>query len=392
MSFNNRTFGLDLLRASAIFFVVYTHAYNIIENSEYANLIPEKLYKLFVFDGVSMFFVLSGFLIGRILIKTVSDKEFNSRTLLNFWVRRWCRTLPNYFLVLSLLAIIPFFSTYFYSSPQDLLRYYTFSQNIASRHPSFFPEAWSLAVEEWFYLCIPIPLLFFTRIRGADHRRSLMLVIAFVIAVSTIIRLYRAYSGSYVGFSEWDSELRKQVVTRLDALMFGVLGAYLSLNHRKIWEANSNLFFGIGVILLLIDRLFRSGTICDTCSVFYRNYLTLSVCPVATLFILPKLSLVKTMSGTLSRVITLVSLTSYSMYLTNLSLIQGTLLPLLENRILPSLGYSHSYHAAILYVLYWALTFGVSYVIYRFYEIPMTDLREKIFSPRRSISGEAAQP
>src|SRR5262249_43819084 len=43
---------------------------------------------------------------GRILLRTIDRQDFNVRLLAQFWVRRWCRTLPNYLLVLSFLVIV----------------------------------------------------------------------------------------------------------------------------------------------------------------------------------------------------------------------------------------------------------------------------------------------
>ena len=82
---SSRIYGLDILRAMAILFVVIGHG-------QY--LLPRKFntfHSIFVFDGVSIFFVLSGFLIGGILIKIIENKEANTSTLIDFWKRRWFR-------------------------------------------------------------------------------------------------------------------------------------------------------------------------------------------------------------------------------------------------------------------------------------------------------------
>ena len=61
-------------------------------------------------NGVELFFVLSGFLIGGILIKTFQkDNSFGIKTISNFWIRRWFRTLPNYDLILILNIIVVYF-------------------------------------------------------------------------------------------------------------------------------------------------------------------------------------------------------------------------------------------------------------------------------------------
>lgn len=56
---SNRIFGLDILRAFAILFVIYKHAANYVPSS------VKSIYTIFSLDGVSIFFVLSGFLIGK---------------------------------------------------------------------------------------------------------------------------------------------------------------------------------------------------------------------------------------------------------------------------------------------------------------------------------------
>ena len=98
-----RIYGLDILRAFAILFVVAGHG---------EVLLPRQLKSIndfFVFDGVSIFFVLSGFLIGGILIKILEKNQITINLLFEFWIRRWFRTLPNYFLILITLGILHFF-------------------------------------------------------------------------------------------------------------------------------------------------------------------------------------------------------------------------------------------------------------------------------------------
>lgn len=139
------------MRAIAILTVVFAHGNPLIAN-KFQNL------ERFNFDGVMLFFVLSGYLIGRILILDFQTRGCQPKTIINFWSRRWLRTLPAYICILTILIIAAIALNR--NLPSNVFLYYVFSQNIAWPHPSFFGEAWSLAIEEWFYLIIPLMIFF----------------------------------------------------------------------------------------------------------------------------------------------------------------------------------------------------------------------------------------
>jgi peptidoglycan/LPS O-acetylase OafA/YrhL len=150
---HDRLYGLDILRFLAILFVMIEHG---------NNLLPQKYFStlnLFVFDGVSLFFVLSGFLIGEILIKEFENNNISFKVIIKFWKRRWFRTLPNYFSVLIILILLQFlFANNF--PVRSISKYFIFSQNLYYPQSSFFPESWCLSVEEWFYLLTTVIILF----------------------------------------------------------------------------------------------------------------------------------------------------------------------------------------------------------------------------------------
>lgn len=114
----SRVFGLDVLRAFAILCVVYGHGYAVTDQS-----IPHDIYHIPVFDGVAIFFVLSGFLIGRILLRTITHNNFDRKMLTEFWIRRWFRTVPNYMLVLSLLVLTTYLSGA--SLPDNIIQFFS---------------------------------------------------------------------------------------------------------------------------------------------------------------------------------------------------------------------------------------------------------------------------
>src|SRR5690606_11073676 len=96
--------------------------------------------------GVELFFVLSGFLIGTILLRAFR-KEFGVNELRYFWMRRWLRTIPAYYAALAFA---------FWSKEAFDPSYLILIQVPVTGNSSILPVAWSLAIEEWFYLLFPL--------------------------------------------------------------------------------------------------------------------------------------------------------------------------------------------------------------------------------------------
>ena len=156
----HRIFGLDLMRALAILMVLVAHSCGL--------LFPVsghlEAFSYGGFGGVEMFFVLSGYLIGSILLRKIAaSPQFDGGGLRRFWVRRWFRTLPLYYLVLGINFIWTAHKT-----GESVIdgRYFYFWQGMAGDLPDFFVESWSLAVEEWFYLLFPLLLWGMARLTG----------------------------------------------------------------------------------------------------------------------------------------------------------------------------------------------------------------------------------
>ena len=115
-------------------------------------------------DGVDMFFVLSGFLIGNILLKEINKTNaFGVKGLTTFWKRRWFRTLPNYYLILAANYFIVKTGIIHEDINQFNWRFLFFLQNFNSSFYGFFWESWSLTIEECFYFFSPILLIIFIR-------------------------------------------------------------------------------------------------------------------------------------------------------------------------------------------------------------------------------------
>ena len=360
----DRVFGLDILRAIAILSVVIAHG---------SFMLPKKVRAfngLFSFDGVSIFFVLSGFLIGGILIKLIDKNTINGKLLVDFWIRRWFRTLPNYFLILLLLLTL---NSIFYKdfSVYKVSRYFVFCQNLFQNAPfSFFPESWSLSVEEWFYLTVPLLIMLLIWGFKISTRTAVWLTAVLVILVVTGFRYYRFENNDIDTILTMETLIHFQVSTRLDSLMYGVIGAYLNFYHFDLWIRRKKLLLFIGIGFFLYCTYFPM-----TDFFLFSTLFKYSLFSIAILLTLPFLSQLKTGKGILYKLLTYVSLTSYSMYLLNYSIIQVWII----NKINWIAITQNTYFIVFgKYGLYWFLVITLSILLYKFFEIPMTKLRDSI--------------
>jgi len=325
--------------------------------------------------GVELFFVLSGYLIGGILIRDyLSADSFSFSTVRNFWLRRWFRTIPVNWLILSVNIVL-------YTAMHILTRYnnvlfYFFLQNLWYPHPVyFFGEAWSLAVEEWFYLTLPVVLLISTLMAKPKNKKYFLLrVFIGYLLVFVTVRTVNAINPLY---PDQDSGIRKIVLFRLDAVMYGVLFAWLAYYYDQLIIHLKKRLLAISLIgaLLMYYILYKGGfpgyiAIHRKARFLSDAFLYLFI-PFFFSFCLPYAAQVRHIAcHKCTAFITFISKISYSMYLVHYSLI---FIPFFSKLQLSS-------RSAIigLYILYWLLVIGLSALLYKFYEHPIMRLRDKI--------------
>jgi peptidoglycan/LPS O-acetylase OafA/YrhL len=193
---------LDGLRGLAILLVILCHY---VGNPDHAPLgfWPHRFLLAFTagWSGGDLFFVLSGFLIGGILL----DARDAPHYFRAFYIRRVFRILPIYYLWTLLfaatIAALVFFPGRFGVASSDLLRVpvqLLFLQNIFIGMPHFtwtwFAVTWSLAIEEQFYLLAP-PLIRFLSLR------RFVLALAATVVLAPVLRfmLFRYLApGTYL--------------------------------------------------------------------------------------------------------------------------------------------------------------------------------------------------
>lgn len=311
-----RSLGLDVVRSLAILTVVLVHINLVLYNSHATNIL------LYLPDGVGVFFVLSGFLIGSILIKTVQANGSSRQELYKFWWMRWFRTLPNYFLFTVIVFLL---FNHGRIMPVNLF----FLQNLIKTRNEVYVETWSLSVEEWFYLLFPV-LLFGLHAITKNLRKSVITTIAIFCVIGFITKYY--YITQYLKITFYDMplhdlkwfEIKTLVVNRMDCISIGVLGAWLKFYHNSIWKKNKKIWFVAGIIILIVftyieNKLFRNQPVTRNPFFWSGFYVAYSF---GALLLLPSLENVTIKNKLMSRFFTHTSKISYSMYLLHLSLLK----------------------------------------------------------------------
>jgi peptidoglycan/LPS O-acetylase OafA/YrhL len=200
---------LDVLRAAAIIAVFLAHELNI--NVGRVNLLSAFN------SGVELFFVLSGFLIGRICLRSFQHDTFS---FWSFWRARWWRTLPYLAAIVVYVAI-----RHLYAFPPLPLYYGVFLQNYLG--VTGFGPSWSLCVEEHFYLCLPLLVFLAVCLSGI---RSLRYVLPGLFFVPLVLRLsIYALRGSMPPQWYWLTHLH------FEGLILGVWLAYLAVMEQALF-------------------------------------------------------------------------------------------------------------------------------------------------------------
>ncbi len=185
-----------------------------------------------IWFGMDLFFVLSGFLIGNILLS--AEGALGRRKILRFWARRSFRILPLYYVVLFGLAWMrPLDALQRAQLPREILYLTNYSD---VRHVVMF-WGWSLCVEEHFYLAVPFLVIALSRLRS--HRARLVflaLLWASAFAVRWLVVHARAVPLDAAGYFR---HVYIATHTRYDTLVAGIFLAYL---HRNFGDAIRRAF------------------------------------------------------------------------------------------------------------------------------------------------------
>jgi peptidoglycan/LPS O-acetylase OafA/YrhL len=205
---------LDGLRAFAIALVIVAHALRFPAGN--VNAAREAIGEV----GVSVFFVLSGFLITTLLI--AERKKTGTIDLGAFFVRRARRIFPAYYVYLGVLALLAGLGV-IAVQPREFIIDALYLRDYSAQSFSWLEHTWSLAVETQFYLVWPALML------ALGNRRARTFAIG-VVVLSPFVRI-----ASYALFPTHRDLMTIALHTRADMLMFGCATAMLIEGGVPAW-------------------------------------------------------------------------------------------------------------------------------------------------------------
>lgn len=222
---NNQYPALHGLRVLAVLAVVQLH---VSVSFERWGVLPRGAFydaSTRVWFAMDLFFLLSGFLIGTMLLR--DDEPLDPRRVARFYARRSFRIVPPYFIVLTALALLGPLTL---AQRAGLWREYLYLTNyVLGRDTPVMVWAWSLCVEEHFYLLVPLVVAALGALRTA-RARTAALCLAWLSGLSLRVAVI-VIDYPHADFFELFGRVYPRTHLRYDILVAGVLAAHLHRRH-----------------------------------------------------------------------------------------------------------------------------------------------------------------
>ena len=311
--------GLDHLRALAILLVFFFHYGRLFPHPEWTHAISK-----FGWTGVDLFFVLSGYLIASQLFAKIANGE--GVLPKEFFIKRFFRIIPAYAVVVAIYFCFPFAREREALAP--LWKYLTFTQNLGLdiHSQGTFSHAWSLCIEEQFYLFLPLILLALVRFNSMNKGFWMLaglFVLGFAIRLYSYQTLVAVHGNGDLFWLYWYQWIYYPTYCRLDGLLAGVSLAGLLqfypvvkvrlLKYGNLLLATSLLILTGAYFVCLDERSFVA-------SVFGFPLVSIGYGVMVLGAISPSSFLYRFKSG----VLTTIAALSYAVYLTHKIIIHVT--------------------------------------------------------------------
>ncbi len=356
-----RIIEIDGIRGVAILLVISFHYINnqLVESTNFFGKIMAKATG-FGWVGVDLFFVLSGFLIGSVLL----NSKISSNYFSTFYTRRIVRIIPNYFLFITIFLLIiksGYFDKNYFLTGNNVIPIWSYyfmihnffmfgSQNLGNDSVCI---TWSIGIEEQFYLIIPF-LLWKLNSKWIPY---LMIAIVFIAIISRM---------------QYDHWIERYVILncRADSLSLGVLVAWFNFEYSLTEEIPKIKKILVFVLLFVMGFCGIIHLIYGDLGVFKHTLFSI----IFAISILFALGMNQNLYGKILRnkVLCWVGSISYSLYLFHYMI----------------LGLVHHFDGkngiiinnikdVILTLIAFIITFGFSSLVYSYLEIPMIKIGKK---------------
>lgn len=358
---------LDSLRGIAILLVLFGHFFTVNETSLYADNrflgIVLMKFSLFGLRGVELFFILSGYLITRILLNSKNSTNYFS----SFFMRRVLRIFPLYYFVLFLSFVIyPLFipippeANDIINAQWKLWAYLSnvyFYQDVSWDIADFpnFGHFWTLSVEEHFYLIWPL-LIYFVPIKNLGIK--MWLIFGFSLLFWIV--------GNNILFFKWTT------LTYSGTLALGGLIAYYESIYpdkiEKIALSITKQYYILLVVFLLIVFFPRNVG-------FYRDFIThiLSILLFASLLLVVLYNNIRFFH---SNSLIFIGKISYGIYIYH-ALLRAFYKDIIYAKLISAFGTEHAIAITLIYTLISSIiSIAIAWISWEFFEKQILKLKK----------------
>jgi peptidoglycan/LPS O-acetylase OafA/YrhL len=228
-----RVIQLDFVRGIAILAVMAYHFHTVPVHNPVAQGF-DFVSKRIGWMGVDLFFVLSGFLVGGLLVQELLKTD--GLRIKRFLLRRMMKIWPAYYVYLLFQIVTR-------RHPLDTFAWQN-TLNVQNYAGTSLNHTWSLAVEEHFYLALPLLLVFLYKTRRLQERIAPILAgCCFVVLCWRVVSVYLFHGGD----PQWRTD------ARIDSLLFGVLLSWIFYTDRPRFEKWIN--YRILLVLIVVSGL-----------------------------------------------------------------------------------------------------------------------------------------
>lgn len=363
---SKRIFGLDFLRSLSILLVLFSHI-SWIYNSDG---IIGKMQDFSGLIGIELFLMLSGYLVGSIILKQFLTQQYTFKEVSNFVKRRLFRILPSYYLILLVNIIIAICVGL---SISEWWKYFLFVQNFSTPIPPLFPESWSLPIKELSYILVVAILFAFAKQIRLNFRKSFFLWIVYgLLTLSVVLKIIYHFENPDFSLLKWTAEVRSVVIYRIDSVMFGILFGYYYAEYNDFFQKKSFSMLLIGILFLLFFIVLLLFFNLNTLAWFW-NIIALPFISLIVLCFLPALLMWKKASEKISNLVTFLCNLSYSVYLIHYSIVLFLMKYFIDTSTFSIL------QLHIFTLVYLLITFTLGYFFYTYFEKPINTFRVSNF-------------